>query len=820
MTNIVFENEHLLPGQLGHFFIVLTFITSLLSFLAYTFHQYAKDEKLARTYFLIGRGAFVVMGLSVVGIVSALFYVIYNHLFEYYYAWHHSSIALPAHYMLSCFWEGQEGSFLLWMFWQAFLGSILLFTAKKWEAPVVAVIAFSQLFLSSMLLGVFIKLPNLNFMSPDFLHLFSYKVGSNPFQLLRIELSNAPIFSQPDYLKNVLDGNGLNPLLQNYWMVIHPPVLFLGFSSTIVPCAYAIAGWWRKDYTGWTKPVWGWSLFSGAVLSLGIMMGAAWAYEALTFGGYWAWDPVENASIMPWITLIAGIHTLLAYRHSGHALFSTFLFFVSTFLLVMYASFLTRSGILGETSVHAFTDLGLGGQLVFYILAFLIPITALAILRYKQVPTPAKEETFSSREFWLFIGSLVLLISIIQITFTTSIPVYNKLLGLKLAPPPNAIQHYNSTQIWVAILLAFLSASVQYFRYKQTDWMYFVKRIGFAAIGALAITVPLIFYFQFNKPGYWLLLFASLFSVIANIQYLITQLKTKVSSWGGSIAHVGFALMMIGILISSFKQQVISINHSGVDLGEGFDHKGKMENILLYKNVPVTMNGYEVTYLGDSTVEPNIYYKVNYVKRNKDGSISEQFQLHPNAQINPKMGLISSPDTRHYLTHDIYTHVTSVPDKRKDDKEINASDYTMHKIHLGDTIVNMNSYAILEKVSGEVERKDVHLLPGDIAVSAHFKVIGNNNVPFNTEAVYLIHNRMTVPVEANVKDLGVKIFINQVLPSEQSFEIAIAEKTPAPDYIILKALDFPYINILWIGVLVLVAGFCISIVKRSRKSKN
>ena len=114
-------------------------------------------------------------------------------------------------------------------------------------------------------------------------------------------------------------ATGLNQLLQNYWMVIHPPILFLGFASTIVPFAYAVAGLWKKDYSSWTKQVMPWALFSAAILGLGIMMGARWAYESLNFGGYWAWDPVENASMVPWLVLVAGIHTMLIYNSTGHS---------------------------------------------------------------------------------------------------------------------------------------------------------------------------------------------------------------------------------------------------------------------------------------------------------------------------------------------------------------------------------------------------------------------------------------------------------------------------------------------------------------------
>ena len=123
------------------------------------------------------------------------------------------------------------------------------------------------------------------------------------------------------------DGNGLNQTLQNYWMVIHPPILFLGFASTIVPFAYAVAGLWTKNYGGWIKSSLPWSLFSAAILGLGIMMGARWAYESLSFGGYWAWDPVENASLVPWLVLIAGVHTQLIYNSTGRALRPTFFFY-------------------------------------------------------------------------------------------------------------------------------------------------------------------------------------------------------------------------------------------------------------------------------------------------------------------------------------------------------------------------------------------------------------------------------------------------------------------------------------------------------------
>ncbi len=796
-----FIGEHLLPGQLGHFFSILSFVASMLATVAYYLAGKEKADKEARPFLLLGRFSYGAMVVGVMGVVTCLFFIIYQHYFEYHYAWRHSSKALPVYYMISCFWEGQEGSFLLWMFWQAVLGMILMTTAKKWEAPVLSVISFSQVFLSSMLLGIWV---------------FGYRVGSNPFELVRNVMENAPIFKQPDYLKFVQDGNGLNPLLQNYWMVIHPPILFLGFSSTVVPFAFAIAGWWKKDFDGWTKPAWAWSLFSGAVLTTGIMMGAAWAYEALTFGGYWAWDPVENASLMPWITLIAGIHTLLAYRHSGHALKATFLFFFATFCLVLYASFLTRSGILGETSVHAFTDLGLGGQLVFYLGTFVILGLLLFFVNGSKVTSPAKEESTYSREFWLFIGALVLLISIIQITFTTSIPVFNKLFGTNWAPPADAKMHYNRIQIWIGILLALLSACVQYFRYKQSDIKIFLQRLILPVAVSLLIAAALVWHFRLEKFAYWLLVWCGSFTIVANLQYVLLVLKGKIKVAGGSVAHIGFGLAMVGILLSSDQQKTISNNAAGVDFGDGFTGKEKNENILLYKNVTMKMDDYEVTYLGDSTVAPNTYYKVHYVKRDESGKIKEEFYLYPNAQVNEKMGgLISSPDTRHYFSHDVYTHVTSVPNHSDEDKSVDEKDFTYHKFSKGDTVRLKSSFVVLENISPEPLRSDIPLQAGDLVVSARFKV-HTDNTSFDAEPLYIIRNQMTFPVAAEVKELGVKIFVSEVLPKEKQLEVGISEKTPMPDYIIMKAMVFPQINLLWLGVVITVFGFVLSLLHRRK----
>src|SRR2546421_12454600 len=153
-----------------------------------------------------------------------------------------------------------------------------------------------------------------------------------------------------------VEGRGLNPLLQNYWMVIHPQILFTGFSSMAVPYTFAVAGLLRRDYQGWVTVAKPWTRFGAAGLGRGIILGGYWAYETLGWGGYWGWDPVENSSLVPWLTGAALLHGLVLQRTHGGLRRTNFVLAVVTYGLVFYASFLTRSGVLSNFSVHSFTE--------------------------------------------------------------------------------------------------------------------------------------------------------------------------------------------------------------------------------------------------------------------------------------------------------------------------------------------------------------------------------------------------------------------------------------------------------------------------------
>jgi cytochrome c-type biogenesis protein CcmF len=215
-----FIGEHLIPGQVGYFCVILSFVAALFSSFSYlrSVNTEQTDPNNSQTWITMARWGFVIHAIAIVSIFISLYYIIETHLFEYHYAWSHSSLDLPAKYLLSCFWEGQEGSFMLWMFWHSIIGLVVMKTAKGFEARTMTIIAMMQVILGTMLLGLYIGQ--------------DIKIGSTPFILLRNAMQGAPIFSMPNYMSFIKDGNGLNVSLQNYWMVIHPPVLFLGFALT------------------------------------------------------------------------------------------------------------------------------------------------------------------------------------------------------------------------------------------------------------------------------------------------------------------------------------------------------------------------------------------------------------------------------------------------------------------------------------------------------------------------------------------------------------------------------------------------------------
>jgi len=812
--------ENLLPGQLGHLFIVLSIVASLVATFAYF-----KATRFATTadgvyWKKLARYAFIIECISVFAVFAILFYIIRNHLFEYKYAWQHSSRSLEFKYLLSCFWEGQEGSFLLWSIWHCVLGLVLIRKGKTWEAPVMTVVSFAQFCLATMIAGIYV---------------FGVNIGSNPFLLLRDSgvLDNAPALHmnfdvnqplRPDYLSSITDGNDLNPLLQNYWMVIHPPVLFLGFASTLIPFAFAIAGLWTRRHTEWTKPALPWALFSAAALGIGIMMGAAWAYESLTFGGYWAWDPVENASLVPWLILIAGIHTLLIYNHSGHSLRTTYLFLILCFAFILYSTFLTRSGVLGEASVHAFTDLGMNWQLMSFMFIFIVPSLVLLISRYKEIPAIQKEESTSSREFWMFIGALVFFLSAIVIIGKTSLPVLNKILGTNYAGPEDAEFAYNQIQIFVAIIVAILTGFSQYLRYKGTPMKQFWKKIWIpTAISVVLATLVIAFGdINYTSKGpmflgaIWMAVACSIYAVITNAAYIWIGLNGKLKLSGGSISHFGFGLVLLGILLSSSKKEILSYNRGGIPIDFGAESKEKTgENLTLVKGLPMRMGKFDVTYVRDSAhpKKQQWYYEIHFKSREDD----EEFTLFPNAFVNYKgnEGLMANPDSRHYWDHDVFTYISALPNPEKNK---DTATFRTESLGLGDSVFYSRGFITLEKILSWDSIPVKGFERDATATVATLKVHSFNKTSYISEALLVNRQGTSFSVPDTVMSESLVLRLDSA--NGEKAVIGLKESSAILEYVTLKAYKFPFINVLWAGIIITAIGIIISMVRRIRLLKT
>ena len=808
-ATLQYIGEHLLPGQFGYFFTLLSLVASLVASFAFAKAFYSNNIEEEQSWNKLAKIAFGIEVVTVIASFVILTYVISNHLFEYKYAYSHSDKNLPFEYLLSCFWEGQEGSFLLWSFWHCVLGTIIMFKVKWRPNGVMMSLSFVQFLLASMVIGVYI---------------FGAKVGSSPFILLREEM-NWPILSRPDYLQFIKDGTGLNTTLQNYWMVIHPPVLFLGFASTTIPFAFAVAGLLKKD-NNWMNHVLSWANFSAGVLGLGIMMGAAWAYESLNFGGYWAWDPVENASLVPWLVLVAGIHTTMIFRKTGSSVKASYLFMGLSFLLIIYSTFLTRSGILGDTSVHAFTDLGMNAQLLVFLLIFVIPFFVLYFVRYRFMVEPSKEDDISSREFWMLVGSLVLVLSAVVIIAITSIPVFNKIFGTKIAPPEDPEFAHNQVQVFVAIIIGILSAFGQYLRFKHTPSDQIKKQLLLPSIVTIAISAVLFVFvgvaYTQKGPGFvgalYVGILASVYTVVANFHYWLGVLKGKLKSAGASVGHIGFGLVLLGIFLSASNKTVISFNTTGINvLQESADMRkspvgNPRENITLFEGINTDMGKYMVEYTRDTLDNlDKRFFELKFT----DKKTNEQFFLYPDILKNNKgaEGFSANPDAKHYWLKDIFVYITSFQDHSEDDTVA----FKPAKIKIGDSIFYSNGYIKLNQV---LVNPNPNRPAGTNELVLDLQVTSKEGLQYSSKPGIVLEGLNMEQQLDTIKAQNLVISFNKVVSQEEGvLEIGIKESKSLTNLITLKVYEFPFINVLWIGVVVMTIGFMMSMLQRIRKNK-
>ena len=464
-------------------------------------------------------------------------------------------------------------------------------------------------------------------------------------------------------------------------------------------------------------------------------MGGAWAYEALNFGGYWAWDPVENTSLVPWLLLIAGLHTTLIARATGHSIRSSYVFYALTFVGILYSSLLTRSGLLGETSVHAFTEMGLESQLVFLVGSFSLLSLVMIGLRWRAIPTKAAEEKIDSREFWMFLGSLVLLFSAGMITVSSSLPVINKIgdaLGfdfghLTINEP---VAHYNKYQLWVGVFMALFTGTAQYLRWRglrQNARRRQLLRMGVALLLSAGLGIWTATYFHVQGPHFSALAATAYFALFASLDYVVSS---KVALWqrlGSTASHVGFALLLLGVLFSGLNQEHISQNTFAMDGILNEEMIGK--NVLVTKGLPMVINGYEVTYLSDTLVGNRRDYHIQYRELDvASGALGEPFVLSPYALYTNDFSKLASmnPDTKHYWDHDVFTHIAFLPPGQQSEEDArnyeDSLDYQRVDLALGDS-AQLEKYQVrLADVVEQPTHPDYEPLPGDVALGVEVEV--------------------------------------------------------------------------------------------------
>ncbi len=763
--------------MIGSIIVKITFAAAIgASILYFMQHRKASPEilRIARVLYLI----------SVVGIVTVagmLLSLILTHQFQYYYVWSYSSTDLPLSLLISTLYAGQEGSFLLWAVFTGIIGLFLLrYSSKKGYEPEFMFI-YSAIF-TVLILMLVVKNP------------FKFIWEQFPNELLQV--GNPPAdgmnFMWVDMARGLwskipVEGKGLNALLQNYWMVIHPPILFIGFTSMSIPFAYAVAGMLKRDYVSWIKVATPWTAFGSLALGTGIILGGYWAYETLGWGGYWGWDPVENSSLVPWLVCVASIHTMLAQRKNGSYIKTNFILSMLCFILVLYSTFLTRSGVLGETSVHSFVD---PGMWVYWLLLMVIGIFVaigfgLLVSRWKDIPVAAVSHSYLSREFALFLGASALVFAAIFILIGTSSPIITNIIkGKTSAVDPN---YYVTTTLPLGIVIALLSGLGQLLWWKNSQSETLGKQLIAPGILSLVFTA-VTYFFGAVHLSMLIFIFASAFALFTNllVGYRIVRGNPKMA--GGAITHIGIALMFLGFVSSSKYDDAKTINLE----------QGKSVEAL----------GYVFKYVGYQPMERGRYAFNVEVERE-----GRKFIVAPVMFQDGESGsLIRNPDVVNLLTKDFYVSPISLESGGSGHSEDLVTVTETEPVQLEGMEISYLGYMVEKstlsaklKISKEGVTESVTLL---------MKNMASDNIEF-------------VPVTLST---GVSLTISKINPNPSNKLMSSVtlkvdglhnhaeENDPKADTLVIEASIKPYINLVWIGTFILIIGFLITIVRRSQEA--
>jgi cytochrome c-type biogenesis protein CcmF len=412
--------------------------------------------------------------------------------------------------------------------------------------------------------------------------------------------------------------------------VIHPPVMFSGFASLSVPFAFAIAALWKKRWDGWVVRAIPWALFTFLALGTAVLMGGYWAYKTLGWGGYWGWDPVENTSLVPWLCTVALVHGMFLQRARKRHRKVNLIVACFAYLTILYGTFLTRSGILADFSVHSFIDLGITAWLVGILLGF-VGLSAVSLAwRWREIPVTEEEEPpLLSRSVLFILGIAVLCALGFVILLGTSAPLLTRLTG-----NPSQVQtsFYTKTTIPAAILLALLAGLVAFVSWKGETW----KKLAESSRRSLLVAaagIILAFVVGARERTSLVILFFALFAADMNLRAVARKVRGgKFGGAGGYLAHVGLGIMLAGIVVSGVY--------------------ARSTRITLPRNQPVSVEGSKLTFLrvvpGTATSKQAMEVRVETAK-------GKTFYAYPKMYVNTRTNqLMVNPAIKNSPLADFY----------------------------------------------------------------------------------------------------------------------------------------------------------------------
>ncbi len=543
-------------ANFGNFCLLFALCLSAYSFFAVLIGASQRRDGIVRS---AERAAFAAAGSAGLALLSLL-YLLLTDDFSTSLVANSSNRELPLAYKISALWGGHDGSMLLWVFFTAVLSAVFIFQNRfryRDRMPyVVAVLMFDLSFF--LILNLFF---------------------SNPFnQLVQVLPDGGMLPFVPE------NGQGLNPLLHHWAMVIHPPIIYLGFIGFLIPFAFAAAALITKQSVDtWTRATRRWILLTWIFLGVGIILGSKWAYVVLGWGGYWGWDPVENSSLMPWLLATALLHSVIVQERTGMMKVWNMLLMLLTYLFTIFGTFVTRSGVV--SSVHAFADSNLGKFLLSFMIFILCAGVLLIIGRRSCLKSERRFESMLSRESGLLFNNIVLVVSCFAVFWGTMFPVFSEWIQgsqITVGPP-----FYNKISIPIGLLLLFLTGVGSLLAWRRTPAAALRKSLLRPLVFMAAACVGLLAGGMRNF--YTIVCFGlSAFVIAAIVEEFYRGARARIRSkgesvpaalvnltlknkrrYGGYVVHLSIVMIFVGFSGSAFNQDTTRQLSTGQEMQIG-----------------------------------------------------------------------------------------------------------------------------------------------------------------------------------------------------------------------------------------------------------